>query len=229
MKIMAFGPITSWQIDGETMETVRDFIFGSSKTTGNDDCSHEIKRCLLVWRKVMTSLAAFLKAEILLCWKSSVQTKLWFFPVVIYGCESWSIKNGEKWRTEGFELWCWTRLLRVPRTTRRSNKSMLKEINLEYSLEGSMLELKLQYLGQLMWRTYSLEKTLLLGTIEGRRRGGWQRMRWLLDGITDSMTWVWARSRSWWRTEKPGVLQSMGLQRVRHDWATELNIPHGKC
>ena len=108
-------------------------------------------------------------------------------------------------------------------TTRRSNKSMLKEINLEYSWEGSMLELKLQYLGQLMWRTYSLEKTLWLGTIEGRRRGGWQRMRWLLDGITDSMTWVWARSKSWWRTEKPGVLQSMGLQRVKRDWETELN------
>ena len=132
------------------------------------------------------------------------------------------MKNGEKWRIEGFELWCWTRLLRVPSTTRRSNKSMLKKINPEYSLEGQMLKLKLQYFSQLMWRTYSLEKTLLLGKIEGRRRKGWQRVRWLY-GISDSMTWVWAWSRSWWRTEKPGMLQYMGLQRIRHDWATELN------
>ena len=150
------------------------------------------------------------------------------FPVVMYGCDSCTIKNGERWTTDGFELWCWTSLLRVPWTARRSNQSILKEISPGISLEEMMLKLKLQYFGQLMWRTYLLEKTLLLGKIEGRGKRGWQRMRWL-DDITDSMTWVGARSRSWWRTVNPGVLQSMGLQRVWHDWATELNIPHSKC
>ena len=148
--------------------------------------------------------------------------KAMVFPVVMYGYESWTIKKAECQRIDVFELWCWTRLFRVPWTTRRSNKPILKEINLEYSLEGQRLKLKLQYFGQLMWITYSLENTLLLGKIEGKRKRGWQRMRWL-DGITNSMTWVWARSRSWWRTEKASVLQSMGLQRVKHDWATELN------
>ena len=139
----------------------------------------------------------------------------------MYGCESWTVKKAERRRIDAFELWCGWRLLRVPWTAGRCTQSILKEISPEYSLEGVMLKLKLQYFAQLMWTTYS-EKPLLLGKIEGKRRRAWQRMRWL-DGITDSMTWVWAKSRSWWRTEKLGVLQSMGLQRVRHDWGTELN------
>ena len=145
------------------------------------------------------------------------------FPVVMYGCESWTIKKAEHRRIDAFELWCWRRLLRVPWTSRRSNQSILKEISPEYSLEGLMLKLKLQYFDHLMWRTDSLEKTLMLGKIEGRRRGR-QRMRWL-DGITNSMdmSLTWASSRSWWWTGKPVMLQSMGLQRVWHNWANELN------
>ena len=133
------------------------------------------------------------------------------FPVVMYGCESWTIKKAEHWRIDAFELWSWRRLLRVPWTARRSNQLILKEINPEYSLEGLMLKLKIQYFGHLMWRANSLEKTLLLGKIEGRRRRGQQRMRWL-DGITDSMDRVWANSRRQWRTGEPGMLQSMGSQ-----------------
>ena len=140
----------------------------------------------------------------------------------MYGYESWTIKKAEHRRTDAFELWCWRRLLRVPWTARRSNQSILKEVSPEYSLEGLILKLKLQYFGQLMRRTGSLEKALMLGKIEGRSRRGWQRMRWL-QGIIDQRTWVWANSRSWWWPGKPGVLQSMGLQRNRHNWATELN------
>ena len=142
-------------------------------------------------------------------------------PVVMYESESWTIKKAERWRTDAFELWCWRRLLEVPWTARRSNQSILKEISPGCSLERLMLKLKLQYFGHLMWRTNSLEKTLMLGKIKGRRRGQ-QRMRWL-DGITDWWTWVWASSGSWRWTGKPGVLEPMGLQRVGHDWATELN------
>jgi len=144
------------------------------------------------------------------------------FPVVMYGCASWTIKKAEHWRIDAFELWCWQWRLGVPWTARRSNQSTLKEISHEYSLEGLMLKLKLQYFGHLLWRTDSFEKTLMLGKIEGRRRSGWQRMRWL-DGITTQWTWVWASSRCWWWTGRPGVLQSMGSQRVGHNWATELN------
>ena len=143
------------------------------------------------------------------------------FLVVMYGCESWTIKKAECWRTDAFELWCWRRLLRVPWTARRSNQSNLKEICPEYSLEGLMLKLKLQYFGHLMGRTDSLEKTLMLGKIEGRRWRGRQRMRWL-DGITDSMDISLSKLQEWW-TGKPGVLQSMGSRRVRHNWAAELN------
>ena len=138
---------------------------------------------------------------------------------LLYGCESWTIKKAECWRIEAFELRCW-RFLRVPCTARKSNQLILKEISPEYSLEG--LIQKLQYFGHLMWTTNSLEKTLVLGKIEGRRkRGWWQRIKWL-DGITDVMAWVWVGSGSWWWTAKPGILQSMGLQRVGHDWVTEL-------
>ena len=144
------------------------------------------------------------------------------FPAVMYGCESWTIKKAKHWKMDAFELWCWRRLLRVPWTARRSTQFILKAVSSEDSLEELMLKLKLQYLGHLMWRADSLEKILMLGEIEGRRRRGWQRMRWL-DGITNSWTWVWVNSGSWWWTGRPGVLQSMGSQRVGHDWATELN------
>ena len=148
--------------------------------------------------------------------------KAMVFPIVMYGCESWTIKQAKHQRIDAFELWCWRRLLRVPWTAKRSNQSILKEISSEYSVEGLMLKLKLQYLGHLMWKTDSLEKTLMLGKIEGRRRGQ-QRIRWLV-GITDWCTCVWASCRSWWWTGKPGVLRFMGSQRVGHDWATELSL-----
>ena len=148
--------------------------------------------------------------------------KAMVFPVVMYGCESWTIKKVEHQRIDAFELWYWRRLFRVPWTARRSNQSILKEISPEYSLEGLILKLKLQYLGHLMQRTNSLEKTLMLGKIEGRRRRRWQRMRWL-DGITDWVAWVWVNFGSWWWTWRPGVLQSMGSQRVGHDWVIELS------
>ena len=178
---MASGPITSWQINGETVETVRDFIFGGSKITADGGCSHEIKRCLLLGRKAMTNLNS-----ILLCQQRSILVKAMVFPVVMCEYESWTIKKAEHRRIDAFELWCWRRLLRVPWTARRSNQSILKEISPEYSLEGLMLKLKHQYSDHLMGRTDSLEKTLMLGEIEGRRRRGWQRIRWL-DDITDLM------------------------------------------
>ena len=170
-KIMASGPITSWQIDGETMETVVDFIFGGSKITADGDCSHEIKRHLLLERKVMTNVDSILKSrDITLPTKVSL-VKAMVFPVVMYGCESWTVKKAERRRMDAFELWCWRRLLRFPWTERRSNQSILKEISPGCSLEGLMLKLKLQYFGQLMQRADSFEKTLMLGKIEGRRRG----------------------------------------------------------
>ena len=179
---MASSPIISWEIDGET---VSDFISGGSKITADGDCSHEIKRCLLLGRKVMTNLVSILKS-----WDITLPTKVHLvkamvFPVVMYGCESWTTKKAKHGKIDAFELWCWRRLLRIPWTARRANQSILKEISPEYSLEGLMLKLKLQYFGHLMQRANSLEKTLMLGKIEGRRRG-WQRMRWL-DGIIDSM------------------------------------------
>ena len=152
--------------------------------------------------------------------------KAMVFPVVMYGCESWTIKKGECQRIDAFELWCWRRLLRVPWTARRSNQSILKEISPGYSLEGLMLKLKLQYFGHLMWRADSFEKTLILGNIEGRRRRGWQRMRFLGPSLTQ-WTWVCVDSGSWW-TGRPGVLWFMGSQRVGHDWATELNWTQSK-
>ena len=185
-KILASGPITSWEIDGETVETVSDFIFLGSKITADGDCSHEIKRHLLFGRKVMTNLDNILKSRDI-TWPTKVHlVKAMVFPVVMYGCESWTIKKAEHRRTEAFELWCWRRLLRVPWIARRSNQSILKEISPGCSLEGLMLKLKLQYFGHLMRRADSFEKTLMLGKIEGRRRRGQQWMRWL-DGITDSM------------------------------------------
>ena len=163
-----------------------DFIFGGSKITAGGDCSHEIKRCLLLGRKVITNLDSILKSRDITLPTMVHLVKAVVFPVVMYGCESWTIKKAECQRIDAFELWCWIRLLRVPWTARRSNQSILKEIRPGCSLEGLTLKLKLQYFGHLMWRVDSLEKTLMLGGIGGRRRRGRQRMRWL-DGIADLM------------------------------------------
>ena len=179
-KIMASGPITSWQIDGETMETVIDFIFLGSKVTANDDCSHEIKRCFLLGRKVMTNLDSVFKSrDITLPTKVSL-VKAIIFPVVMYGCENWTIKKAECRRIYAFELWCWRRLLRVPWTARSSNQSILKEINSDYSLGGLMLKLNLQYLGHLIQRVNSLEKTLML---ENSLNNSWKSLEAFQEDI----------------------------------------------
>ena len=170
-KIMASGPITSWNIDGETVETVSEFIFLGFKITADGDCSQEIKRRLLLGRKVMTNLDSIFKSDITLPTKVHL-VKAMVYPVVMYGCESWTVKKAECRRINAFELWCWRRLLRVPWTARRSNQSILKEISPGCSLEGLMLKLKLQYFGHLMRSVDSLEKTLIMGGIRGRRRRG---------------------------------------------------------
>ena len=168
------------------MKIVTDFIFLGSKIIVDSDFSHEIKRCLLLGRKAMTNLDSALKSkDITLPTKVHI-VKVMVFPVVMYGCESWTIKKAEHWRNDDFKMWCWRRLLRVPWIARKSNQSILKEISPKYSLEGLMLKLKLQYFRYLMWRAYSLEKSLMLGMTEGRRKRGQQRMRWL-DGINNSM------------------------------------------
>ena len=186
MKIMASGPITSWEIDGETVETVSDFLFGGSKITADGDCNHEIKRRLFLGRKAMTNLDSIFKGRNITLLTKVHLVKAMVFPVVTYGCESWTVKKAERRRIDAFDLWCWRRLLRVPWTARGSNQSILKEISPGISLEGMMLKLKLQYFGHFMGRVNSLEKTLMLGGIGGRRRRGGQRIR-RLDGITDSM------------------------------------------
>ena len=170
-KIMAPGPMTSWELDAETVETVSDFFFGGSKITADSYCSHEIKRCLLLGRKVMTRLDSIFKSRDITLLTKVRLVKAMVFPVVMYGCESWTIKKAEHQRTDAFILWCWRRLLRVPWMARRSNQSILKEISPGCSLKGLMLKLKLQYFGHLMKRVDSLEKTLLLGGIGGRRKG----------------------------------------------------------
>ena len=220
-KIMASSPITSWQIDGETKETVTDFILGDTKITADDDCSHEIKRCLLIGRKVMTNLNRILKCRDITLPTKVCLVKAMAFPVVMYGYDSWTVKKAESQRIDAFELWCWRRLLRVPWTASRSNQFILKEISPEYSLEGLTLKLKLQYLGHLMQRTDSLEKTLMLGKIEGQ----WRRVPQRRDWVASPTQWmrVWVNSRGWWWTGRPGMLRSRGSQRVEYDWATELN------
>ena len=218
---MASVPITSWQIDGETVETVADFILGGSKITADGDCSHEIKRHLLLGRKVMTHLDGILKSRDITLSTKVCLVKAMVFPGVKYGCESWTTKKAEHRRIDAFELWCWRRLLRILWTARSSNQSILTQISPGCSLEGLMLKLKLQYFGYLMRRADSLEKTLMLGKIEGGRRRRWQRMRCWMASPTQ-WTWVWVDSSSWWWTGRPGVLRFMGSQRVGHNWATEL-------
>ena len=210
---MASSPITSWRIDGETMKTVTDVIFLGSKITGDADCSHEIKRCLLLGRKAVTNLDSILKSrDITLPTKVHI-VKAMGFPVVMYGCESWTIKKAEHWRIHAVKLWCRRRLLRVPWTVRRSNQSILKEINPEYSLEVLMLKLKLQYFGHLTQRANSLEKNLRLGKTEGRRKSGQQRVRWLHGIIysTDmifSTLWEIVQDREAWRAAVHEVAKS---------------------
>ena len=210
--------VNRWGNNGNSQR----LYFGGSKITADGYCSHEIKRYLLLERKAMTNLNSILKSRDITLPTKVRLVKAVVSPVVMYGCESWTIKKAECQRIDAFDLWCWRRLLRVPWTARGSNQSILKEISPEYSLEGLVLNLKLQYFGHLMQRTDSFEKTLMLWKIEGGGEGddrGWGG--WMASPT--QWTWVWVSSGSWWWTGRPGVLQSVGSQRIGNDWETELN------
>ena len=250
---MASGLITSRQIDGKTMETKRNFIFLGSRITADGDCSPEIKGHLLLGWKAMTNLDRVLKNRDITLPTKVCLVKAMVFPVVMYGCESWTIKKAENWRIDAFELWswrrllrvswtikkaenwridafelwCWRRLLRVPWTARRSNQSILKEISLEYSLEGLMLKLKPQYFGYLMWRATLLDKTLMLGKIKGRRRRGWQRTRWL-DGSTDSMDMGLSKLREIVKDREAWGAAVHGASKSR-TWLSDWTASKGNC
>ena len=228
---MASDPITSWEIDGETgetVETVSDFIFLGSRITADGDCSHEIKRRFLLGRKVMTNLDSILKSRDITLPTKVRLVKAMLFPLIMYGYESWTIKEAEHRRIDAFELWCWRRLLRVPWTARRSNQSILKEISPGRSLEGLMLKLNSNTLATSCEELTHWKRPLCW---EGLGAGGKGDNRgW--DGWMASLTrwtWVWVDSRSWWWTGRPGVLRFMGLQRVGHNWATELNWTTYMC
>ena len=210
---MASGPTTSWQIEAGKVEAVTDFIFLGAKIIVDGDCSREIKRWLLLGRKAMTKLDNILKRKDITLLTKICIVKAIVFPVVMYGCENWTIKKPECWRIDAFEMRCWRRLLRVPWTARSSNQSILKEINSEYSLEGQMLKLKLQYFGYLMRRANSLEKTLMLGKIEGRRRRGQQRMRWCMASPTQ---WTWVEQTS---EDSEGLYQEI----VKDAWCARVH------
>ena len=221
---MASSPSSSWQIDGET---VSDFIFGGYKTTADGDCSHEIKRCLLLGRNVMTNLDSIFKSRDITLPTKIHLVKAMVFPVVMYGCESWPIKKAEHRRIAAFELWCWRRLLRVPWTEKRFRQSILKEISPGCSLEGLMLKLKLQYFGHLMRRADSFEKTLMLGKIEDRKIRGCQRNRWL-DGIIDSMDMSFGNLREFVMVRESSRAVPHGVAKSQtglSDWI-ELNWRH---
>ena len=219
---MTSSPSTSWQIDGETVETVSDFILGGSKITADGDCSHEIKRCLLLGSKVMTNLDSILKSRDINLPTKVCLVKAMVFPLVMYGCEGWTVKKAEHWKISAFELWFWRRLLRVPWTARRSNQSILKEISPGYSLEG------------LIWRWDSSTLATSWEELthwkrpwcwEGLGAGGEGEDRGWDYWMASPTRWAWVRvnTRCWWWTGWPGMLRFMGLQRVGHDWATELN------